>query len=54
MGVVWGGGGEGFNIFLTFYAISNIHRKKNLVIQNNYFSFNVFFVFCFFMLGEFK
>ena len=31
--------------FLTFYAISNISRKKNLGIQNNYFSFNVFFVF---------
>ena len=42
MGVVGGGGG---NVFLTFYAISNIYRKKNLGIQNNYFSFNVFFVF---------
>ena len=41
-GVVWGGGR---NVFLTFYAISNIYRKKNLGIQNNYFSFNVFFVF---------
>ena len=29
------------NVFLTFYAISNISRKKNLGIQNNYFSFNV-------------
>ena len=35
----WGGGGG--NVFLTF---SNISRKKNLEIQNN-FSFNVFFVF---------
>ena len=43
MGVVWGGGG--CNVFLTFYAISNISRKKNLGIQTNYFSFNVFFVF---------
>ena len=43
---IWGGGG-GCNVFvfLTFYAISNISRKKNLGIQNNYFSFNVFFVF---------
>ena len=38
-------GGGGCNVFLTFYAISNISRKKNLGIQNNYFSFNVFFVF---------
>ena len=53
-GVVWGGGGGvmfffwgggGCNVFLTFYAISNISRKKNLGIQTNYFSFNVFFVF---------
>ena len=35
------GGGGGCNVFLTFYAISNISRKKNLGIQNNYFSFNV-------------
>ena len=41
---IWGGGG-GCNVFLTFYAISNISRKKNLGIQNNYFSFNVLFVF---------
>ena len=34
-------GGGGCNVFLTFYAISNISRKKNLGIQNNYFSFNV-------------
>ena len=40
-----GGGGGGCNVFLTFYAISNISRKNNLGIQNNYFSFNVFFVF---------
>ena len=40
-----GGGGGACNVFLTFYAISNISRKKNLGIQNNYFSFNVFFVF---------
>ena len=39
------GGGGGCNVFLTFYAISNISRKTNLGIQNNYFSFNVFFVF---------
>ena len=37
--------GGGCNVFLTFYAISNISRKKNLGIQNNYFSFIVFFVF---------
>ena len=41
----WFGGGGGCNVFLTFYAISNISRKKNLGIQTNYFSFNVFFVF---------
>ena len=34
-------GGGGCNVFLTFYAISNISRKKNLGIQNNYLSFNV-------------
>ena len=44
MGVVWGGGG-GCNVFLTFDAISNIYKKKNLGIQNHYFSFNVFFGF---------
>ena len=38
------GGGGGCNVFLAFCAISNISRKKNLGIQNNYFSFNVFFV----------
>ena len=37
----WLGGGGGCNVFLTFYAISNISRK----IQTKYFSFNVFFVF---------
>ena len=37
-------GPRGGNVFLTFYAISNISRKKKLGIQNNYFSFNVFFV----------
>ena len=36
--------GGGCNVFLTFYAISNISRKKNLGIQNNDFSFNVFFL----------
>ena len=40
---IWGGGG--CNVFLTFCAISNISRKKNLGIQNNYLSFNVLFVF---------
>ena len=43
MGVV--GGGGGCNVFLTFYAISNISRKNNLGIQDNYFSFNIFLVF---------
>ena len=42
---MWGGGG--CNVFLTFYAISNISRITNLGRQNNYFSFNVFFV-CFY------
>ena len=37
-------GGGGCNVFLTFYAISNISRKKYLGIQINYFSLNVFFV----------
>ena len=52
---IWGGlgGGGGCNVFLTFYAISNISRKKNLGIQTNYFSFNVFFVF-FCMLQNIK
>ena len=45
---MWGWfGGGGCNVFLTFYAISTIYRKQNLGIQNNYFSFNVFFVFFF-------
>ena len=45
---MWGWfGGGGSNVFLTFYAISNISRNKNLGIQNNYFSFNAFFVFFF-------
>ena len=52
VGVVWGGGGGGCNVFLTFYAISNIYRKKYLGIQNNYFSFNVFFV-CFFVCWKY-
>ena len=48
------GGGGGCNVFLIFYAIYNISRRKNkLGIQiyinffekNNYFSFNVFFMF---------
>ena len=43
------GGGGGCNVFLTFYAISNISR-----IQTNYFSFNVFFVFFFCMLEILK
>ena len=38
-------GGGGCYVFLTFYAISNISRKKNLGIQTNYFSFIAFFVF---------
>ena len=42
--VGWFGVG-GCNVFLTFYAISNISRRKNLGIQTNYFSFNVFLVF---------
>ena len=37
----------GCNVFLTFYAISSISKKNYLGIQTNYFSFNVFFVFCF-------
>ena len=42
---MWGWfGGGGCNVFLTFYAISNISRKKS-GNTNNYFSFNVFFVF---------
>ena len=38
-------GGGGCNVFLTFYAISNISRKTILGIQTNYFLFNVFFMF---------
>ena len=49
---MWGG-----IVFLAFYAISNISRKKNILgihlcqklFKNHSFSFNVFFVF-FFML----
>ena len=44
---IWGWFGGGGDVFLTFYAISNISRTQNLGIQNNYFSFNVFFVFFF-------
>ena len=46
-------------VFLTFDAIYNIYKKKfweykkKLVEKNNYFSFNVFFVF-FFMLEILK
>ena len=39
-GGLGGGGGGGCNVFLTFYAIFYIFRKKYLGIQNNYFSFN--------------
>ena len=50
---MWGWfGGGGCNVFLTFYAISNISRKKNLGIQINYFSFNVFFVYFFLYAGN--
>ena len=53
---MWGSqgeGGGGCNVFLIFYAIYNISRKKiilgiqNFIFfeKNNYFSFNVFFVF---------
>ena len=37
---MWGWFGGGCNVFLTFYAIFYIFRKKYLGIQNNYFSFN--------------
>ena len=51
---MWGWfGGGGCNVFLTFYAIYNISRRKIFFgntkcfffEKNNYFSFNVFFVF---------
>ena len=44
-------GGGGGNVFLIFYAIYNISRKNNFgntkffFEKNNYFSFNVFFMF---------
>ena len=38
------GGGGGCNVFLPFYAISNISRRKQ-ILGIKYFSFNVFFVF---------
>ena len=48
----WFGGGGGCNVFLIFYAIYNISKKKEFgntnfvaVEKNNYFSFNVFFMF---------
>ena len=44
VGVVWGGGG--CNVFLTFYPFPTV-LDKYMGIQNNYFSFNVFFVFFF-------
>ena len=42
MWVVWGGGVMFFSHFMLFPTFI---EKKNLGIQNNYFSFNVFFVF---------
>ena len=47
MGVVWGGGG--CNVFLTFYAISNISRKKILGIQNKIIISHLMFSSCFFL-----
>ena len=42
---MWGWLGGGCNVFLTFVLFPTFLEKKNLGIQNNYFSFNVFFVF---------
>ena len=42
VGVVWGGGGRGVMFFSHFMLFPTF---LELVIQNNYFSFNVFFVF---------
>ena len=42
--VVWGGGGV---MFFSHFMLFPTFLEKNLGIQNNYFSFNVFFVFFF-------
>ena len=42
---IWGGGGVMF--FSHFMLFPTFWEKQNLGIQNNYFSFNVFFVFFF-------
>ena len=44
MGVVWGGGGGGCNIFSHLMPFPTFLETK-FGIQNNYFSFNVLFVF---------
>ena len=44
VGVVWGGGGV---MFFSHFMLFPTFLEKNLGIQNNYFSFNVFFVFFF-------
>ena len=45
-----GGGGGGVMFFSHFMLFPTFIEKQNLGIQNNYFSFNVFFVFFFCML----
>ena len=43
----WGGGGGGVLFFSHFMLYPTFLEEKNLGIQTNYFSFNVFFVFFF-------
>ena len=48
---MWGGlGGGGCNVFLTFYAISNISRKKNL--EYKLIISHLMFSLCFFCMLE--
>ena len=49
-GVVWGGGGGGCNVFLTFYAISNISRKK--ILEYKPIISHLMFSSCFFFMLE--
>ena len=42
---MWGWFGGGGGLFSHILCYFKHFRKKNLGIQNNYFSFNVFFVF---------
>ena len=49
---MWGGGG-GCNVFLTFYAISNISRKKIWEYKTIISHFNNVFFVCFFVCWKY-